>query len=143
MSLKVQDIIAREVRLAVDANMRQILDSLQKGDLSAFQKPQLPELQSPSSVRRDARDRSKRTFIQLLLVDLMIAVATAIAQPLLSLDITSKDQWIFLGILAAKTTISTLVSYVFRIFYAPEPEKEVERANIHLLSLAESRRLEP
>lgn len=120
-----QNIIAREAELAVRRNVYRVLEAIGKGDFSDFL---LPPQQTPTEVRQDAKDRAKRTLIQQFGIDLLIAVATVILPYVLDLDVTSKEQWTFIGLLIVKTVISSTVSYAFRLFVAPKEAGQVSLA---------------
>ena len=132
--LPFQEIMQREAEKAIKQNLGAILESLKRGDFSGFQIPSAPApIQTPAEVRQDARDRGLRTFIQQFSIDLGIALATVIGPLLLSLDVSNREQWIFIGLSVLKTIVSTLVAYMFRIFYAPREESQI--------SLAEAKRV--
>ena len=140
MAVPFQDIVRREVEQAVaDAvrdNLSLVIEALRKGDFSDFFPDGIvsPPSQTPKEVRQDAKERSWRTLCQQLGIDLIVAHATVIGPLLLSLDVSSKEQWTFIGLSVLKTIVSTLVAYLFRLFYAPREESQI--------SLAEAIRVE-
>lgn len=132
--LPFQEIMQREAEKAIKQNLSVVLDALKRGDFSGFQIPSVPApIQTPAEVRQDAKDRTWRTLAQQLAIDLGIAIATVIGPLLLSLDVSSKEQWTLIGLSVLKTIVSTLVAYVFRILYAPREESQI--------SLAEAKRV--
>lgn len=122
--LPFQDIVQREAAIAVRQNLEVVIDALKRGDFSDF----LPRVQTPDEVREDAKERSWRTLLQQLGVDIVVALATVVGPLLLSLDVTSKEQWTIIGLSVLKTIISTLVAYVFRLLYAPREESQITLA---------------
>lgn len=82
---------------------------------------QLTELASDLGDKKaDARNRATRTFFQNLGIDAAISLLTVLATALVGLDITSKEAWITLGILLAKTALSAPVSYMARLAATPK-----------------------
>ena len=71
------------------------------------------------NVKQDARSRALRTFLTNLGIDVGISIITVIATVIFTMDITSKEAWVALGLLVAKTTISAPVSYILRLKKAP------------------------
>lgn len=68
----------------------------------------------------DARNRAWRTLAQGLLVDVIAAVAMAVLPALTGGDFAwSAGYWAALGLLAAKTAVQTVVSYVARQVMPP------------------------
>ena len=61
----------------------------------------------------DARNRAWRTFIQALGIDVASAVAAVLVVALTDIQWT-KEFWIGIGLLAAKTAVQTVVAYVGR-----------------------------
>lgn len=68
-----------------------------------------------------ARNRSWRTFLQGMALDIVFALV-AIIGTLGNINFFSKAGWVTLGILATKTIIQTVVSYVSRIKIVPPYE---------------------
>ena len=71
-----------------------------------------------SVVVADAKNRSWRTFIQGLLIDVMFALG-ALVGTLSGLDPYAKQTWIILGALVIKTIIQAAISYVARLTITP------------------------
>jgi len=67
----------------------------------------------------DAQNRALRTFIQGLVTDLALALATVLYTWVGAADLTSRAAWIGVGILGAKTTLTTVASYVMRRWADP------------------------
>jgi Kef-type K+ transport system membrane component KefB len=68
----------------------------------------------------DARNRAWRTFVQGLLIDVVAAVVLAIAPALVGADFAfTGEYWAALGVLAAKTAVASVVSYVARRVVPP------------------------
>lgn len=112
-----EDIARKEVQKQV-AN---ITDAIAAGDWDAFR----INRQTPEEVKQDAKERGIRTLWIQLLIDLLVAVLTVLTPAIADLDVTSKEQWILLGALLAKTVMSALVSYFFRLFFAPAEPRQV------------------
>ncbi|MEO3923021.1 hypothetical protein ABGB07_03945 [Micromonosporaceae bacterium B7E4] len=69
----------------------------------------------PASASADARNRAFRTFVQGLGTDVIGATALAVVPALSGSDFAWSGQyWTAVGLLAAKTAILTVVSYVAR-----------------------------
>lgn len=82
----------------------------------------------PPSKESDARNRAARTFWTGLAVDVAVAVVLTVAPSILGSDFTwSTKYWQTLGLLAAKTVITTVVSYFLRKLVPPQfsPDREV------------------
>lgn len=126
MSIPFQDIVQREAAKAVRDNLSDVIDALRRGDFSDFFREN--PVQTPEDVRQDAKERTFRTLAQQLGIDLIVALATVVGPLLLNLDVTSKEQWTFIGLSVLKTIVSTLVAYVFRLFYAPREESQITLA---------------
>lgn len=73
----------------------------------------------PTAVRVDARDRRTRTLLQGLGIDILIAVAAALAVWLPDADITSREAWIVLGTALVKTVLQAATAYVMRLKLPP------------------------
>lgn len=120
--ISLQDIIAREATAAVKMNIDNILQAIGRGDFSDFL---LPAPQTPRDVRQDAKDRAKRTALQQLAIDLAVAVAIVMMPLVRDLDVTSKEQWMFIGLAILKTIVSVVISYFFRLFFAPKEDSQI------------------
>lgn len=70
-------------------------------------------------IKKDAQNRALRTFLSNLGIDLGISVAAVIGTVIFTMDITSKEAWVALGLLVAKTVISAPVSYILRLKKSP------------------------
>lgn len=132
MSIPFQEIVRREAEEAVGRAVRENLDmvfeAIKKGDFSGFFPNGVVPVQTPQEVRQDAKERSWRTLWQQLGIDVAVALATVVGPLLLSLDVSSKEQWTFIGLSVLKTIVSTLVAYVFRLLYAPREESQISLA---------------
>lgn len=71
------------------------------------------------SVKIDAVSRSKRTLIQGLLIDLVVAVSAALLVWLPDADLSSRAAWTILGVSLAKTILTSAASYIMRLKVAP------------------------
>ena len=67
------------------------------------------------STKADAVDRSKRTLIQGVAVDALVAVAAVLLVWLPDADITSREAWAVLGVSVAKSVLTAVASYVMRM----------------------------
>lgn len=72
------------------------------------------------AVKADAVDRSKRTLIQGLALDVGVAIAVALLAWLPEADLSSRAAWIILGTALAKTVLTSVASYVMRLKVQPE-----------------------
>lgn len=71
--------------------------------------------------QRDARNRAARTFVVGALTDVAGSAALAIGPMLADADFAwTKEYWAAVALLAAKTAVTTAVSYVARL-KAPPP----------------------
>lgn len=70
----------------------------------------------------DAANRSARTLIQGLAVDVLIAIAAALLVWLPDADVSSKEAWIVLGTAVVKSVLTAAASYVMRLKVAPPVE---------------------
>jgi hypothetical protein len=69
----------------------------------------------PPSATADARNRAWRTFVQGLLVDIVLAIAGGLSLVLSSPDFAwTGAYWTAVGLALAKTTLTTIVAYVMR-----------------------------
>ena len=74
----------------------------------------------PSSTEADARNRAWRTFLQGLLVDMVAALVLTIGPALAGSDFAwSREYWLTLAGLAAKSVVLSAVSYVARKVVPP------------------------
>lgn len=83
----------------------------------------------PPTTEADARNRAIRTFVQGLLIDLGVALVLTVGPVLLGEGFGwSKAQFIALGILAGKTVVTTIVSYIARKVVPPsfDPTRKVQ-----------------
>ena len=67
----------------------------------------------------DARNRSWRTFVQGLGIDIGFALLSVLALALGDFDFLSGAAWATLGVLVLKTIIQTAISYVARLKFTP------------------------
>lgn len=67
-----------------------------------------------AALAADARNRAARTFLQGLVIDIGVAIATLILAS--AQTITDKSGLIALGIALGKTVVTTAISYVMRRF---------------------------
>lgn len=72
------------------------------------------------SVKADATERGKRTFIQGLAVDVVLAIAAALLVWLPDADVSSREAWLVLGAALVKTVLTAAASYVMRLKVAPQ-----------------------
>ena len=77
-------------------------------------------LNIPPSAEADAKNRALRTFAQSLLVDVLAAVVLAVTPLLGSIEFTPR-YWAAIGLLAARSAITALVSWVARKVVPPQP----------------------
>jgi len=63
----------------------------------------------------DAVDRSRRTFIQGLAVDAVLALCAALLVWLPDADLSSREAWSILGVSVAKSVLTAVASYVMRV----------------------------
>lgn len=73
----------------------------------------------------DARNRSLRTFVQGLGVDLLIAFVGLLSM-VANMDIFDKTAWVTFAVLVVKTLLTTVVSYVSRLKISPGGKIEGE-----------------
>lgn len=78
------------------------------------------------STKADAASRSRRTFVQGLAVDVVIAIATALLLWLPDADLSSRDAWFVLGTALAKSVLTAAASYVMRLKVAPPDNGQAE-----------------
>ncbi len=75
----------------------------------------------PSKAQQDARNRALRTFVIGAATDVAGSAALAVLPALAGADFAwTAEYWAAVGLLAAKTAITTAVSYVARL-KAPPP----------------------
>jgi len=85
----------------------------------------------PPSSEADARNRGVRTFLQGLGIDIAVALVITLGPLLVGSDFAfSRDYGLTLGLLAAKTVVTAVVSYVTRKLLPPQfvPDREVRPA---------------
>lgn len=82
----------------------------------------LPNQPGPATLAEaDARNRAWRTLVQGAVVDVVGSAALAVLPALAGADFAwTKEYWAAVGLLAAKTAVTTAVSYVARL-KAPPP----------------------
>jgi hypothetical protein len=91
--------------------------------------PMVDSIPVPPSREADARNRALRTFLQGLGVDIVVALALTVGPALVGSEFTwSRAYWQTLGLIAAKTVITTIVSYVTRKLITFEPDRAVRPA---------------
>jgi hypothetical protein len=82
----------------------------------------MSNLAVPPSTAADAANRAWRTLAQGLATDVAAAVAMAVLPELAGSDFAwTRAYWVTLGLLAAKTAVMTVVSYVARKVLPPAP----------------------
>lgn len=80
----------------------------------------LPDtIQVVADKKEDAKERAWRTFLQNLLIDMLVTVGTVLITALATLDISSKEAWIGLAILLGKTALSAPIAYIMRMKKEP------------------------
>lgn len=76
----------------------------------------------PPSATADARNRAWRTFVQGLLVDVVLALSGGISLALASPDFAwTRAYWLGIGLALAKTALTTITAYVMRKAAPPAP----------------------
>ena len=85
--------------------------------------PSAPAVAPPSAAAKavttaDAKNRAWRTAVQGLLLDVSTAVVMVLATAVTDLRWT-RDYWVTLGLLLAKTAVQTAVSYTARKLVPP------------------------
>lgn len=73
----------------------------------------------PNAVERDAANRASRTLFQGLAVDVLAAVAVALTVAIAGGIEWTSAYWAALGLAAAKSAVTAIVSYVSRIVVPP------------------------
>lgn len=69
----------------------------------------------PPSSAADARNRAWRTFLQGLLVDIILAVTLALSLAASAPDFAwSRAYWLGVGLALAKTLLTTITAYIMR-----------------------------
>ena len=114
-------IIANQARDEVLQNIDKIVDALQRGNLDEV----LNRKQSPQDVKNDAFERSWRTLLQQLGIDVAVALVTVLLPFITTLDSNSEIQWSVIGLMVLKTILSTAAAYVFRLYSAPKDRNQV------------------
>jgi hypothetical protein len=74
------------------------------------------------SVQADAQDRSWRTFLQGLAIDLVTAAVIVLAMNIADLQWTAA-YWAVIGTTVAKSLVQAFVAYWMRMFVAPRPPR--------------------
>jgi hypothetical protein len=82
----------------------------------------VPITEAPSAKRAAAGERARRTFIQGLGIDVAVAIAVLIAANIATLDLTSREALVTLGLSVVKTVLTTVTSYVMRLKLKPAEE---------------------
>jgi len=77
-----------------------------------------------------AKNRSFRTFVQGLGIDLGFALVTLLGLAFMNFDFFSKTAWVTLAALVVKTVIQTAVSYVARMKITPTYDLEPEGVGV-------------
>lgn len=77
---------------------------------------------TPAPVKAAARERSLRTFLQGLGVDLLIAVAVVVLAQVPGADLSSGAAWIALSLAVGKSVLMAAASYVMRLKLKPSEE---------------------
>lgn len=75
-----------------------------------------PPVRNRALLRADAKNRTYRTFLQALAVDVALAVALVLTTSLSGANAWGDLQWTVLGFLLAKTVVVSAASYVMRAF---------------------------
>lgn len=73
-----------------------------------------------------ARDRSFRTLLQGLGIDVGFALLSVLALAFTDFDFLDGMAWVTLGVLVIKTVIQTAVSYAMRLKFTPNYDKPLE-----------------
>lgn len=72
-----------------------------------------------SAVKADAAERSVRTLLTGLALDVIVAIAAALLVWLPDADVSSREAWTVLLALLVKTILQAAASYVVRLKVAP------------------------
>ncbi|WP_263729946.1 hypothetical protein [Cellulomonas sp. SG140] len=72
-----------------------------------------------STVRADARERALRTLWTSLGVDLAVAVGVVLSTWIVDADLSSPAAWTGLGLLVARSAITSVASYLVRMKVTP------------------------
>ena len=78
--------------------------------------PRLSKAQRDRQLRRDARNRALRSFLQGLAIDLAVAIALVLSAAFGDANGWSDFEWQLLGFTAAKTVVQTGTAYLMRRF---------------------------
>jgi hypothetical protein len=76
-------------------------------------------METKAVVEQDAQNRAWRTFLQGLLIDVVVAIAAALLVWLPDADLTSAQGWTIFGVSVGKTVLTAVASYVMRKFKPP------------------------
>jgi len=74
--------------------------------------------QLPKSTEADAKSRAFRTLVQGFLLDILATVLVAVVAQLTDIRWT-KEYWIGIAVLAGKTAVMAIVSYIARKKFPP------------------------
>lgn len=66
-------------------------------------------------VKADATDRSKRTLLQGVAVDALVAACAVLLVWLPDADITKREAWAVLAVSVTKSVLTAVASYVMRV----------------------------
>ena len=72
----------------------------------------------PAEIQADARNRTWRTFVQGLAIDVSVAVVVVLAAAFSTIDWTPR-YWALLGASLARTVLQSGVAYLMRMWVAP------------------------
>lgn len=100
--------------------VRDTVDAVARGDEIDWGKPTIEAETSAGKklVVADARNRSWRTLLQGLGIDLVFAIVAVLAT-LSGADLFERETWILFAALLIKTVIQTVVAYVMRLKITP------------------------
>jgi hypothetical protein len=75
---------------------------------------------APADTAADARNRAVRTLVQSLLVDVALALVLALT-PVLADIKWERSYWVAVGLLAARSVITAVLSWAARKLVPPKP----------------------
>lgn len=87
--------------------------------------PIVPSDSPEQATHRAATERGRRTLWQGLGIDVAVAVALALLLWLPDADLASRDAWLILASIVAKSALTAVASYVTRLKVAPTQEAEL------------------